>query len=212
MKFTPLTKKIVRIVGILAGVLLLALLTFYLIFGRKPKSEHTAAGEDVFTTLSLTPFNEEDAVLDADLMKEYDYTVMEIWESGSTECIRYIGEMNMFAEECLHRDDEMYANVVGVCTGLNRNAQKVDEERLSIAKEEVNQEKPDYPQYIADYSMEKNLSELGIAEYPAVIFLNRQGRIVDIVSGMDGKQLCVHLDELIAEYMKEKKKQEREEK
>lgn len=211
MKFTPLTKRIVRIVGILAGASLLVLLTVYFIFGRKDKTEHTAAGAEVFAGISLTPFDEENEVLDADLMKEYDFTVMEIWNPESPDCIRYIGEMNMFAEECLHRDDEMYTLVTGVCIGLHKSG-KINTERLSFAKEEVAQEAPKYPQYIADPAMERDLAALDVKDCPTVIFLNREGRVVDIVTGMDGRQLCVHLDELVDEYMKEKKKQEREDK
>lgn len=210
MRFTPLTKKIVRIVGILAGVLLLALLSGYLIFGGKPKTEHTAAGADNFADMSLTPFDKNNPVLNADLMKEYDFTVMEIWYPESSDCISYIGEMNVFAEECLHRDDEMYAYVTGVCVNLNNASGKLDSSRLSVAKEAVEQEVPDYPQYIADAKTEKALKSLNVKDYPTVIFLNRQGRVVDIVTGLGGGELCVHLDSLVDEYMKEKRKAERE--
>ena len=44
-----------------------------------------------------------------------------------------------------------------------------------------------------------------------MIFLNREGKVIDIVQGMNGKELCVYLDTLVDEYMIEKRKTEREE-
>ena len=210
MKFTPLTKKIVQIVGILAGALLLVLLAVYLIFGRKPKAEHTAAGAEDFADMSLNAFKKDDPVLNGELMKEYDFTVLEIWYPESADCISYIGEMNMFAEECLHRDDEMYAYVTGICIHLNDASGRPDPERLSVAREAVEQEVPIFPQYIADVKTEKALKSLNVKEYPTVIFLNRQGRVLDMVTGQSGSELCETLDGLVDEYMKEKRKAERE--
>ena len=208
MQFTKLAKRIVHIVGILAVVLLLVLLCVYLIFGRKAKEEREGAGANDFTTISLIPFSEEDPVLNADLMKEYDFTVLEIWLPDSTECVRYKTEMNLFAEECLHRDDEMYAYVTGVCVGLNDRAGTLMENRLKLAKDVCERESVNYHQYIADKSTEEILSKLEITEYPTVIFLNREGQVLDIVDGMDGKELCMHLDLLVEEYMREKRRQE----
>ena len=211
MQFNKLAKRIVYITGILAVVLLLLFFCAYLIFGRKSKEKSEEAGATDFTTVALVPFSEDDPMLTTDVMKDYDFTVMEIWYPGNADCVRYMTEMNMFAEECLHRDDEMYTFVTGVCLNLNDLNGNVVEERLNAAKEVCERENVNYHQYIADPSTSKILRNLQVREYPTVIFLNREGKIVDIVQGMNGKELCVYLDTLVDEYMKEKRKMEREE-
>ena len=85
------------------------------------------------------------------------------------------------------------------------------EERLNAAKEVCERENVNYHQYIADPSTSKILRNLQVREYPTVIFLNREGKVIDIVQGMNGKELCVYLDTLVDEYMIEKRKTEREE-
>lgn len=210
MQFNKLAKRIVYIVGILAAVLLLVAFCGYLLFGRKAAKKSEEAGASDFRGISLTPFSEDDPYLSTEVMKEYDFTVMEIWYPENADCVRYMTEMNMFAEECLHRDDEMYAYVTGVCISLNDKNGNVDQDRLDLAKEVCEREDVIYHQYIADPATEKILNNLQINEYPTVIFLNRGGNVVDIVQGMDGKGLCMHLDTLVEEYMKEKRKLERE--
>ncbi len=211
MQLSRLAKKIVHIVAILAVVLLLILFCVYLIFGRKARQEREGEGAMDFTAISLQPFSEEDKVLNADLMREYDFTVLEIWYPENTECVRYMTEMNLFAEECLHRDDEMYAYVTGVCVNLNDENGLADPNRLALAKQVCERENVLYHQYIADKKTEEILKNLGVSEYPTVIFLDRQGKVLDIARDMDGKELCMHLDLLVEEYMKEKRKKEREE-
>jgi len=210
MQFNKLAKRIVRIVGILAAVLMLVFFCGYLIFGKKEAEKSEEAGADDFTSISLVPFSEEDPVLTKDVMKDYDFTVMEIWYPGSADCVRYMSEMNMFAEECLHRDDEMYAYVTGVCLNLDDLNGNVVTTRLDAAKEICSRENVSFHQYIANPDTVRILHTLQIEDYPTVIFLNREGKVVDIVQGMNGKELCVHLDTLVDDYMKEKRKAERE--
>ena len=155
MQFNKLAKRIVYITGILAVVLLLLFFCAYLIFGKKTKEKSEEAGATDFTTISLVPFSEEDPILTTDVMKDYDFTVMEIWYPGNADCVRYMTEMNMFAEECLHRDDEMYTYVTGVCLNLNDLNGNVVEERLNAAKEVCERENVNYHQYIADPSTSK---------------------------------------------------------
>ena len=79
MQFNKLAKRIVYIVGILAAVLLLVAFCGYLLFGRKAAKKSEEAGATDFLAISLTPFLEDDPDLSTDVMKDYDFTVMDIW-------------------------------------------------------------------------------------------------------------------------------------
>ena len=211
MRLTSVAQKIVRVVGILAAVLLVFLLCAYLIFGRKAKEERPGEGAKDFTNLALVPFDEKDEMLTPDLMEKYDFTVLEIWYPESADCVRYMSEMNLFAEECLHRDDEMYAYVTGVCINLYDKQGALLTDRLDTAKDICSQEHVMFHQYIADPDTEQILQSMGVSSYPTVIILNRRGEVLNMITDMDGKELCMHLDTLVDEYMKEKRKLERQE-
>ena len=212
MELTKMGKRIVWIVGILAAILLAVLLLVYLKFGRKPKEEPIVIDQLVLQNIVLEPIDgmtsQKYPVLDADVMAGYDFTVLEVWYPESPECVNYISEMNMFAEECLHRDDEMYAYVTGVCIHMTDSSSgAVLAERVNAAKKVA--ENADYPQYVADSRTEKILAELTAENYPAVVFLNRQGEIMRVEYGKNGKELCDCLDELVDVTMKVKKQEEK---
>ena len=213
MEFTKVGKRIVTVVGILAAVLLAVLLLVYLKFGRKPKEEPIIIDSTVLQNISLEPVDgatdSKNPVLDATVMEGYDFTVLEVWYPESPECVNYISEMNMFAEECLHRDDEMYAYVTGVCIHLNDSSGIVTKERVDAAKKVAEDANAMYPQYIADSRTEKIFEELTGEKYPAVIFLNRQGEIMRVEYEKNGKELCDCLDELVDVTMKVKKQEEK---
>ena len=206
-------KRIVWIVGTLAAVLLAVLLLVYLKFGRKPKEEPIVIDQSVLQNISLNTFDgqtdEKYPSLDRTVMEGYDFTVLEIWYPESPECVNYISEMNMFAEECLHRDDEMYAYVTGVCIKLNDASGNLLEERVNAAKKVAEDADAMYPQYVADSRTEKICEELTGGNYPAVVFLNRQGEIMRVEYGKNGKELCDCLDELVDVTMKVKKQEEK---
>jgi hypothetical protein len=211
MQFSARAKRIVWIVGSLAFVLLAVLLFVFLKYGNKKKEEPLDVNMLALKGIELQPFDTADPVLDAEVMEEYDFTVLEVWYPQSADCVRYMSEMNMFAEECLHRDDEMYANVVGVCIKCNDKTGKTDAAAVEKAAEIARGEDVLYHQYVADAATEKELEKLTSKVYPTVIYLNRQGEIIRIVSGRNGKELCDCLDELIDITMKEKKAKEKEE-
>ena len=100
MQFSAHAKRIVWIVGSLAVVLLAVLLVVFLKFGNKKKEEPVDFNMLALKGIELKPFEASDPVLDAELMEEYDFTVLEIWYPQSADCVRYMSEMNMFAEEC----------------------------------------------------------------------------------------------------------------
>ncbi len=216
MQLSAKAKRIIWIVGSIAVVLLAALLVIVLRYGATKKAKESAQEPIDFNILALEkmelkPFDEADPVLDADRMEEYDYTVLEVWVPESPDCVRYMSEMNMFAEECLHRDDEMYANVVGVCLNCYDKNGNLSSAAVEKAAKIAQDEDVLYHQYAADFQTEKVLEKLVSKKYPAVIFLNRNGEIVRIVSNKTGKELCDCLDELVDIYVKEKKRKEKEE-
>lgn len=211
MELTKMGKRIVTIVGVLAAVLLAVLLLVYLKYGRKPKEEPIIIDAAVLRSISLEPLDgatgSKNPVLDETVMEGYDFTVLEVWYPESPECVNYISEMNMFAEECLHRDDEMYVYVTGVCIHLNDSSGNVLTERIEAAGKVA--EGAMYPQYIADSRTEKVFAELTGEKYPAAIFLNRQGEIMRVEYEKNGKELCDCLDELVDVTMKVKKQEEK---
>lgn len=212
MQFTALAKKIVKIVGVVAVALLLVLFGIYLgylKFGRnntiKPEEQDITALREI----SLVPFEEGDPLLDKNLMAEYDFTILEIWDEDNADCIRYISEMNMFTDNAMHRDDEIYSFVAGVCVNMNKQNGELSKAKLESAKEIASSGNVRYHQYIADRDTEKILESLGVSRYPTVIFINRRGEIMDIVSGMNGKELLVHMDGLVEKLMEFDWEQER---
>ena len=211
MQFSARAKRIVWIVGSLAVTLLAVLLIVFLKYGNRKKEEPIDFNMLALKGIELQPFDAADPVLDGQLMEEYDFTVLEIWYPQSADCVRYMGEMNMFAEECLHRDDEMYANVVGVCIHCNDKNGNVSASAVATAADIARGEDVLYHQYVADAKTERELEKLTSKVYPTVIYLNRQGEIIRIVSGKNGKELCDCLDELIDITMKAKKAKEKEE-
>lgn len=212
MQFTALAKKMVKIVGFVAGGLLLVLFGVYLGYLKYGRNNIVQPKENDVTalkTIELVPFKEEDPILNEELMAEYDFTILEIWDEDNGDCIRYISEMNMFAENCEHRDDEIYSYVAGVCINMNKQNGEVSKTKLESAKDIAQSGNVRYHQYIADPETENTLSALGISKYPAVIFINRRGEIMDIVTDMTGKELLVHMDELVEDLMELDWEQER---
>ena len=215
MELTKMGKRIVWIVGILAAVLLAVLLLVYLKYGRKSKEEPIVIDSTVLENIVLSPLKEADAngknsALDASLMEKYDFTVLEIWYPESPKCVNYISEMNMFHEECLHRDDEMYAYVTGVCIHLTDVEGNVQQERADAANKVAEDAGAQYPQYIADARTERILAELTAEQYPAVVFLNRRGEIMRVEYEKTGRELCDCLDELVGVTMKVKRLEEKQ--
>ena len=205
MELTGVAKKVIHVVAIVAGCLLLVLLGVYigyLKFGHGEAEEEEEPDVTALSEISLKPFNEEDRPLNMALAGDYDFTILEIWDSDSGDCIRYISEMNMFSEECDHRDDEIYSYVAGVCTNLYDEAGELSAKRLDTAKAIAENGKVRYPLYVADPETVEIIRSLGIENLPAVIFINRKGEIMDICSGLTGKELCVRMDELVEELMK----------
>ena len=204
MQLTDVGKKIVKIVGIVAAALLLVLFGVYIgymRFGRSEAESKPEADEGALKEISLEPFDDKDPVLNFALMEEYDFTILEIWNSDSGDCIRYISEMNMFAEECEHRDDEIYSSVAGVCGDIYDENGVLSGKRLDEAKAIAENGHVNYPQYVMDDKTKKILDGLNIDTLPAVIFINRKGEIMDVVTDMNGKELLVHMDSVVSRLM-----------
>ena len=52
-----------------------------------------------------------------------------------------------------------------------------------------------------DDKTKKILDGLNIDTLPAVIFINRKGEIMDVVTDMNGKELLVHMDSVVSRLM-----------
>ena len=212
LRLNNVAAKIVKIIGIVATALLLVLLGMYIGYVKFGKTEETSESKtdpEALKGIALQPFDENDPVLNYELMEQYDFTILEIWNSDSVESIRYMSEMNMFAEECEHRDDEIYSYVAGICANIHDENGDLYVKRFEAAKTVTENAKVRYHQYAADMQTENIIREIGIETLPAVIFINRRGEIMDISTGLNGKELLVHMDGVVSELMKLDWEQER---
>ncbi len=133
-----------------------------------PNQPETATG-------ILSDFSAADisgAAIDESILSDYDLTMVNVWATFCSPCIREMPDLGELAEEY----KEKGVQIVGLVSDVLNSDRTINQEQVSTAQEIINKTKADYIHILPSNDLFGLLSQ--ISSVPTTFFVDKEGKQV----------------------------------